>query len=153
MLLIQTLRYAQCFAYRWVKFAEYEVYGEDEKNYKKDGSWVWVEDEEHIKVQYRDSSGGIQRWYVKKEGIKKDEEWSGDCIITTACVKSMKLPDHCSELQAFRKLRDDYLIKKPKGKVFIEFYYCLSPCILEIIIMKDTQIKFQIYHDWVIPIT
>ncbi len=71
MLLIQTLRYAQCFAYRWVKFAEYEVYGEDEKNYKKDGSWVWMEDEEHIKVQYRDSSGGIQRWYVKKEDIKK----------------------------------------------------------------------------------
>jgi len=111
-----------------VKFAEYEVYGEDEKNYKKDGSWVWVEDEEHIKVQYRDSSGGIQRGYVKKEDIKKDEEWSGDCIITTACVKSMELPDHCSELQAFRKLRDDYLIKKPKGKVFIEFYYCLSLC-------------------------
>lgn len=74
MLLIQTLRYAQCFAYRWVKFAEYEVYGEDEKNYKKDGSWVWVEDEEHIKVQYRDSSGGIQRWYAKKDDIKKDME-------------------------------------------------------------------------------
>jgi len=55
----------------------------------------------------------------------------------------MKLPDHCSELQAFRKLRDDYLIKKPKGKVFIEFYYRLSPCILEIIIMKDTLIKFS----------
>lgn len=63
----------------------------------------------------------------------------------------MELSDNCSELQAFRKLRDDYLIKKPKGKVFIEFYYCLSLCILEIIIMKDTQIKFQIYHDRVIP--
>jgi len=59
-----------------VKFAEYEVYGEDEKNYKKDRSWVWVdlpdtkieEDEEHIKVQYRDSSGGGM---LKRKTLKK----------------------------------------------------------------------------------
>ena len=133
---------------------------------RKDGSWVRVnldhpdtkieEDEEYIKVQYRDSSGRIQRWYVKKDDIKKDEEWEEGCIITTPCVKSMGLPDDCSELQAFRKLRDDYLIKKPKGKVFIEFYYRLSPYILERIYNNErypNKVFKQIYYDWIIPIT
>ena len=114
------------------------------------------EDGVHIIVQYCDSSGKIQRWYVRKDNIKNDEEWSEGCIITTACVKSMGLPDDCSELRAFRKLRDDYLIKKPKGKVFIEFYYRLSPCILKRIYSNErcpNKVFKQIYHHWIAPIT
>ena len=51
----------------------------------------------------------------------------GPCVLTTACVTALGKPDDCHELQMFRRLRDDHLLRTAEGRAVIEDYYRSSP--------------------------
>jgi hypothetical protein len=55
------------------------------------------------------------------------------CFITTAVCSTLCRPDDCSELQSFRKFRDDYLLKQPDGKEQVREYYLIAPLIVNAI--------------------
>jgi hypothetical protein len=55
----------------------------------------------------------------------------GWCYITTACAQHQGLDDNCEELTVLRDFRDNYLMKKKKGKELIKLYYDYAPLILE----------------------
>lgn len=59
------------------------------------------------------------------------ETWSVDeCFISTACVRSMGLPDDCEELTVMRRFRDEYVRLLEGGELIVARYYATSPRIL-----------------------
>ncbi len=54
---------------------------------------------------------------------KKTSSGSSGCYIATAVYGSYT----CSEVVALRRYRDDYLAKRFFGRMFIKFYYSISP--------------------------
>ncbi|MHC4536973.1 MAG: CFI-box-CTERM domain-containing protein [Planctomycetota bacterium] len=58
-------------------------------------------------------------------------EAAGFCYITTACVKSMGLPDNCPELQTLRYFRDKILMSSATGKKAVNEYYQIAPEIIQ----------------------
>jgi hypothetical protein len=52
------------------------------------------------------------------------------CFITSACCEALGLTDHCFELRALRRYRDEVLAKRPGGTEDILAYYRLAPLIL-----------------------
>ena len=123
----------------------------DQKDYKVE------EDEERIIVEYRDSSGKIQKRSIKKDKVKRPKKRKKDgCFITTACVKSTNLSDNCIGLKAFRKLKDDYLAKSPEGRKLIDLYYSLSQDIIKNIYSREIspeKIFKKVYYHRITPIT
>lgn len=65
--------------------------------------------------------------------VNKTESSSSGCFITTAVCRTLKKPDNCYELTAFRSFRDKWLYKQPGGKELIEEYYRIAPPIVGII--------------------
>lgn len=55
---------------------------------------------------------------------------SGSCLVTTACVGALGLPDDCPELRALRLLRDRYVRLLPNGGAEIQNYYRLAPSLI-----------------------
>lgn len=58
---------------------------------------------------------------------------SGGCYLTTACVRAKGLPDNCAELQALRRLRDEFLMPTEFGRKAVAEYYETAPAIVEAI--------------------
>jgi len=63
-----------------------------------------------------------------KEPLKEKSEKSG-CFIATATYDSY----NSSEVLLFRKWRDNILLKSTSGKLFVNFYYTVSPYIAKTI--------------------
>ena len=78
-------------------------------------------------------------------GPKAKTSSSGPCFITTACVEAVGLPDNCTELEAMRYLRDEYLAKSDEGKRMIQEYYEVAPSIVEAI-RKDKN-SDEVFQD------
>jgi len=76
----------------------------------------------------------------------------GMCFITTAVCEYMGLSDDCEMLNAFRKLRDEYMKKDEKMLKEVEEYYKIAPVIVDLInksehkesILRDTLIDYLI---------
>ena len=62
--------------------------------------------------------------------VYKQETCEG-CFITTACMYSKGLQDDCSELQLFRRFRDEWLANQSEGPELIAQYYSIAPDIVE----------------------
>lgn len=58
---------------------------------------------------------------------------SSGCFLTTACCVYKGLPDDCYELQAMRRLRDEYIKKQSYGEQLISDYYSEAPIIVKMI--------------------
>lgn len=67
--------------------------------------------------------------YVPPKIEKKVEQSSG-CFITSAVCRTLKKPDDCYELTAFRTFRDTWLCKQPGGQALIKEYYRIAPGIV-----------------------
>lgn len=75
------------------------------------------------------------------------------CYITTAVCESMKKPDDCYELRAFRDFRDGYLMETEAGRELVEEYYEIAPGIVMLINMQDDaeDIYENIYREYLAP--
>ena len=75
------------------------------------------------------------------------------CFLTTACCEAKGLPDNCPELQAFRQLRDDYVLHRPDGAALVESYYQMAPRIVTAIKSSADadQVLAQMYANLVVP--
>ncbi|MEM2089758.1 MAG: CFI-box-CTERM domain-containing protein [Candidatus Pacearchaeota archaeon] len=71
------------------------------------------------------------------------------CYLTTACVRSMNLPDDCLELNVLRHFRDKILMQEPRGKKAVREYYRIAPEIVQAIEERDKarEIWQGIYRD------
>jgi len=67
-------------------------------------------------VERNTSNRFFQYWKVHKS-----------CLLTTACVRYMGLPDHCRELAVLRELRDTFLASTETGRALVDEYYALAP--------------------------
>jgi len=96
-------------------------------------------------------SGKVQKegWFGWSDTGVRVEKDSGrvkedKCIITTACIEAMGLPDDCNELNILRDFRDTYLRSLPEGNSLISQYYSIAPRILRAIDRKPNA--REIYH-------
>jgi len=75
-----------------------------------------------------------------------DSGSSGGCFITTACVKSLGLPDNCLELKVLRKFRDRVLLQNPGGRREVREYYKVSPEIVSVVNNLPTEESSRIWR-------
>lgn len=121
---------------------------------------------------YADEYWGIMQVVVQHEGAPNGEviavsldRWAlyatkrssggGGCILTTACVTVMGLPDSCHELEAFRAMRDEYIRAQPSGLRVIDGYYATAPRVIAAIdAQPDAEIRWRaVYETLVAPVT
>lgn len=144
---------------------------------QKEGFWGWSDtgtrvEKESGKVQkegfWGHSDEGVriekESGKVQKEGffgysdsgtrVEKDSGRVKDdkCFITTACIRAKGLPDDCSELMAFRNLRDDYVKSLPNGESLISEYNTIAPALITAINdeANSREIYLQLYEDLVV---
>lgn len=84
-----------------------------------------------------------------RDGFKKRKL----CFITTAVCDSFGKPDDCGELQAFRKFRDSYLLKKEEGAGLVEEYYDIAPSIVNTInvLEEKDEIYMSLWQEYLEP--
>ncbi len=61
------------------------------------------------------------------------------CFITTAVCSSLGLGDDCTELNTFRRFRDDWFAKTPEGRAKISEYYLFAPMIVRAIDQSENK--------------
>lgn len=73
----------------------------------------------------------------KDDTQKEDSSSSSICYLTTACIKSMNLPDNCLELRILRNFRDKILMEDYTGRKVVKEYYKIAPLIVESINKRE----------------
>lgn len=61
------------------------------------------------------------------------------CFITTAVCSSLGKDDDCTELNTFRKFRDEWFAKTPEGQAKISEYYLFAPMIVSAIDRNENR--------------
>lgn len=113
---------------------------EDEKTYwhnqgqehASEGSlrWCWahpLESSEHYDERRAAYDAGYDN------AIEQQQEDSGGCFLTSACVTYAGLPDNCEELMVLRRFRDTYVRNVRGDSLLIAQYYTEAPRIAEAI--------------------
>jgi hypothetical protein len=79
------------------------------------------------------------------------QEWS--CLVSTACVRAMGLPDDCAELEALRGFRDGYVLSRPGGAEEVQAYYRDAPAVVAAIqALPDADDRLgAVYRSMVLP--
>lgn len=76
----------------------------------------------------------------------------GTCLVTTACVQEIGLPDDCYELTALRSFRDDYMLSLKNGPSMVDLYYEVAPVVLQSISGPySRKILNAIYVRYIVP--
>ena len=86
--------------------------------------------------------GDLAAVYREIDQLIPEPKPTGGCYLTTACCQVMGLEDNCRILQNLRKLRDEYIVKQPKGWQLIDLYYQTAPQILSQISRKELKRLF-----------
>jgi hypothetical protein len=77
------------------------------------------------------------------EDIQNGFQRKGLCFITSAVCETMDKSDDCYELTAFRKFRDQYVLKSEAGRELVEEYYQIAPVIVSLInLMPERRQKY-----------
>lgn len=81
----------------------------------------------------------------------KNEEQTGGCFLSSACIKAYNLSDDCEELRVLRYFRDTYLINRKNGREEIEEYYHIAPFIVQAIEGEENsrEVWKQMYEELV----
>lgn len=86
---------------------------------------------------HKDSTGiGLKesKDYVEKLAAANGIVFKGACFVATACYGNYNAP----EVIVLRKFRDDILLKSFFGRMFVKFYYSISPFFATLISNSDT---------------
>lgn len=97
-----------------------------------------------IELEGEDSELGIE---CAKE-IAKEEEKKGGCFVATACFDDYDSP----EVIVLRKFRDNHLLSKKIGRLFVTFYYCLSPSFSRFL-LRHNHLKYFVKNIILKPIS
>jgi hypothetical protein len=84
-----------------------------------------------IEIEGEDSEIGIE---CAKE-IAKEEEKKGGCFLATACFGDYDSP----EVLILRRFRDKRLLSNMGGRLFVSFYYCISPTFSQFLLRHDAM--------------
>lgn len=90
--------------------------------------WVFRNQDEHDKVHKKDA-----RRHGKAASYQGFKNKGGGCFIATACYGDYDAP----EVQILRRYRDNKLLTNGFGKLFVAFYYSISPFFATIISKSD----------------
>ncbi len=88
-----------------------------------------------------------ERKKAREEAKQKTKEAGRGCFIATACYENYNSP----EVLVLRQFRDDKLLKTSFGKVFVKFYYSVSP-FFATIISKSELLKKSVRQYFLEPI-
>ena len=124
-------------AYKHIKKA-IEIF--DGFSRKKMEKWFWLYEklEEERKLASRLIITAKTDFY-RKEYAKKKKEVKEDCFIATAVYGTPCV----LELQILREFRDDHLTKNAFGRLFVSFYYQVSPAIAAFIEKHELTKSFM----------
>jgi tetratricopeptide (TPR) repeat protein len=62
--------------------------------------------------------------------VSSYKDSSSGCFITTATCAALGKPDDCVELNAFRRFRDNWLLRQTDGQTLVDEYYRTAPAIV-----------------------
>jgi hypothetical protein len=80
-----------------------------------------------FEIQCEDNDAYRQGYTHTRE---QEENSSGSCFLTSACVEYAGLSDDCHELTTLRNFRDTYVSQLPEGASAIREYYRVAPLIV-----------------------
>ena len=101
----------------------------------KKGEWLKA-----VKL-YKESSGdGLKesKEYVDQLAIDNGIEKTKGCFIATACYGDYDAP----EVKMLRNYRDEKLLHTRSGRIFVKFYYFISPSIARQLDKSDSIKRF-----------
>lgn len=86
----------------------------------REGNWLQA-----IKLHHEASGGGLKesKDYVEQLAQSNGIEKKSGCFVATACYGNYDAP----EVLVLRHYRDQHLLNHFAGKVFVKFYYAVSP--------------------------
>lgn len=75
------------------------------------------------------------------------------CYITTAVCRVQGKGDDCYELTAFRRFRDQVMLRSEEGRALVEEYYRLAPAIVTSVrLCRDEKAVYdQVYREYLLP--
>ena len=100
----------------------------------------------------------VERWPKEPIGLGSfDDIVNGFrrrlCYITGAVCRSQGQGDDCYELTAFRRFRDQVMLRSDEGRALVEEYYRLAPAIVTSVrLCRDEKAVYdQVYREYLLP--
>lgn len=100
----------------------------------------------------------VERWPKSPIGLGSYDEITAGfqkklCYITSAVCRVQGKADDCYELTAFRRFRDQVMLRSEKGRALVEEYYRLAPAIVTSVhLCQDEAAVYDgVYRDYLLP--
>lgn len=100
----------------------------------------------------------VKRWPKSPIGYGSYQEIANGfrwrlCYITGAVCRTQGKGDDCYELTAFRRFRDQVMLRSDEGRALVEEYYRLAPAIVTTVRLcwDEKAVYDQVYRDYLLP--
>lgn len=100
----------------------------------------------------------VQRWPKSPIGLGSYDEITAGfqkklCYITSAVCRVQGKADDCYELTAFRRFRDQVMLRSDNGRALVEEYYRLAPAIVTSVglCQDEAAVYSSVYQDYLLP--
>ena len=100
----------------------------------------------------------VARWPKSPIGLGSYQDIVGGfrkrlCYITGAVCRTQGKPDDCYELTAFRRFRDQVLLRSEEGRALVEEYYRLAPAIVTSVglCQDEAAVYDSVYQNYLLP--
>ena len=100
----------------------------------------------------------VQRWPKSPIGLGSYDEITAGfqkklCYITSAVCRVQGKTDDCYELTAFRRFRDQVMLRSDNGRALVEEYYRLAPAIVTSVglCQDEAAVYSSVYQDYLLP--
>ena len=100
----------------------------------------------------------VERWPKAPIGLGSYDEITAGfqkklCYITSAVCRIQGKADDCYELTAFRRFRDQVMLRSENGRALVEEYYHLAPAIVTSVglCQDETAVYDSVYQNYLLP--
>ncbi len=100
----------------------------------------------------------VQRWPKSPIGLGSYDEITAGfqkklCYITSAVCRVQGKTDDCYELTAFRRFRDQVMLRSDNGRALVGEYYRLAPAIVTSVglCQDEAAVYSSVYQDYLLP--